>query len=51
METEVMEFLQLLSGGADMAIIGIAVILLKHDRRIGRLEYSEFGFGKENNDG
>lgn len=41
-----MEFLQLLSGGADMAIIAIAAILLKHDRRLTRLEYSEFGFDK-----
>lgn len=38
------ELLQVISGGADIATIAIAVILLKHDRRITRLEFSEFGF-------
>ena len=41
-----MELVQILSSGADMAIIGIAAILLRHDRRIARLEFSEFGFDK-----
>ena len=42
-----MEFLQVLSGGADLAIIALAGILLRHDRRIAKLEYSEFGFRED----
>ncbi|MBQ0721006.1 MAG: hypothetical protein KBT88_03475 [Gammaproteobacteria bacterium] len=48
METEI---LSMLSGGADVAMIAIGVMLMRMERRIVRLEFKLFGFnmgaGKE----
>lgn len=40
------EIFGLLSGGADVTIIGIGLMLLRVERRIYRLEMKVFGFAK-----
>lgn len=42
-----MEFVQFLASGADAVIIAIGVLLFKHDKRITKLEHSEFGINGE----